>query len=328
MTLFIKKIYTFLILSFVFSQGPSYGDLTKAIEHLDREARAHFTDAMIIKRGDEILYQMHSKENWEPIAAWSITKSLVSLGIGFLYDEGKISLDQPIANFFPGWEEGRKAKITIRHLMNHTSGIEHRIDINHIMALLQSDTLDAASRQEIIDEPGTHFQYNNHAVNILSAIIEKISGKRTDLFLKEKFFIPLGIVDYTWDIDGAGRAIGMCGLHIRANDLIKIGEFMLHKGVWNGKRLISEGWILQSVAASTVVTDPHFSPLFDHCGLLWWINSDDSDSFSAVGFLGQYCAVFPKEGMIAVRQHDYKRHAGVEDLKEEHSFRSFLKSLL
>jgi CubicO group peptidase (beta-lactamase class C family) len=326
MAIFIRRLSALLLVQIFIICNLYSGYLHKAIDELHREAHAHHSDTLIVKKGDEVLYQMCSKEQWEPIAGWSMTKSFISLGIGFLYDEGKIHPDQPVSDFFQGWDQGKRSKITIRHLLNHTSGIDHAITVDESFNFLKGDSVMNACNQEIIDEPGEVFHYNNHAVNILSGVIEKLTGMRADLYIKEKLLDPLAITDYTWDIDEAGHALGMCGLHIRADDLVKLGELMLNKGVWNGKKLISEDWINQSVSVSVVMTDPKFTH-FEGCGLLWWMHGENPEFFAAAGMLGQYCVIFPEEGVVAVRQHDYRRHTSLGDIKPEHSFRSFFNAV-
>lgn len=300
--------------------------MTTAIHKINQKAHDHFSDSMIIKRDGQVLFQMSSEESFDRIAAWSITKSFVSLGIGFLYDEEKIHPSQYVSEFLSGWNSELKSKVTIRHLLTHTSGIDHKMPVEDVQNLLKEDTLQIACQKEIINKPGTTFYYNNYAVNILSGIIEEITGERADLFIKRKLLDPLEITNYRWDIDKAGHALGMCGLHISADELIKLGELMLNKGVWNGVRLISDEWLDQSLAATTEISDNELNQC-DGCGFLWWTNSKNPCFYTAAGILGQYCVVFPDKRVVAVRQHDFRRHLDRDNINNQVEFHSFFDDL-
>ena len=110
------------------------------------------------------------------------------------------------------------------------------------------------------------FSYNNKAVNLLAGIIQKASGKRMDVYIRDEIFAPLGIVDFTWSLDRAGNPQGMAGLQIRAIDLAKVGQMMLDHGTWKGKQIVSEEWVRLSTGQAGQPFDPT-------CGLLWWLHS-------------------------------------------------------
>ena len=211
----------------------------------------------------------------EKIEAMSATKSIVNLAVGRLIDSGKIkSLEQPVCDFYPEWRQGRKQKITIRHLLSNTSGLYQDPNEN----VYQSpDCIRLALAAEMSDEPGAKFSYNNKAVNLLAGIIEKASGKRMDHFFGEEIFAPLGITDFGWDHDKAGNPYGMAGLQIKAIDLAKLGQLVLDEGDWRGQRILSRDWIQTSTRPSQTM-EPTY-------GLLWWLTPStssivDDDTFA------------------------------------------------
>lgn len=325
----LKQIkFLFLILLTFFSpfQCAGHEKFLEPFAVLEQEALDHHSDVVIIKRGDEIVYRMDASEHASPIAAWSITKSFIALGFGFLYDEGKIDVDQPVSDFFPEWKEGKKRTITIRHLLTHTSGLDPTIHYSTYADLTRGNSLDVALKKELIHEPGTVFAYNNGGVNILAGILQKISGLRADLFIQTKLLNPLEIKNFHWDLDEVGNALGMCGLHIYADDLLKVAEFMLDKGVWNGERLLSEEWIQLALTPSGHFDRQRF-PSFFGSGFLFWLNDEEPYFYTMTGFLGQYCAIFPEERVIAIRQHDYRRQIPGDIDIDKRSFRSFFKEV-
>jgi CubicO group peptidase (beta-lactamase class C family) len=186
--------------------------------------------------------------------------------IGRLVDEGKIkSLDQPVSDFYPEWKQGKKQLITIRHLLNHTSGLQNE-PITTIEIYPSPDFVKLALAAELTGAPGSEFRYNNKAVNLLAGIVEVAYGQRMDKYCAQEIFQPMGITEFDWTLDKAGNPHGMSGLKLTARDFAKFGQLIVNKGLWNGTRIVSEKWIEDSMAAG--------QPFEVSCGLLWWRVAD------------------------------------------------------
>ena len=241
--------------------------LAATVVQIDQRAKDTKSDRVyVLKDGQPILNYTSGLHN-EPIETMSATKSIVSLAIGFLIDDGYLqSLEVPVSEFYPEWKQGKKAQITIKHLLNHTSGIQANPNAEEIYA--SPDFVQLALSADLSDDPGTKFFYNNKAVNLLAGIIKRASGIRMDKYLNKKLFRKLNIprTDWLWSLDNSGNPHGMSGLQITAPSLAKIGQMVLQKGSWNGQQIISEDWLDQSLAAG--------SPFFEGCGLLWWRRSN------------------------------------------------------
>lgn len=200
-----------------------------------------------------------------PIEIMSITKSIVNLAIGILIDQHKISsVDVPVYHFYPEWNTDEKRAITLRHLLNHTSGVKNFTSIDE--GAFDPNLVESALQAEITTKPGTRFLYNNRAVNILSGIVEKAADKPLDLFVEEHLFAPLGITSYYWNKDFTGNPWSMAGLEISARSLAKIGQLILNNGVYEGQQVISKAWLDESFASG----QEHNKS----CGLLWWLDRD------------------------------------------------------
>jgi CubicO group peptidase (beta-lactamase class C family) len=237
-----------------------------ALDELLAAAQRAHSDALVIWKDGRPLGEWYFGQKPAKIEAMSVTKSVVSLAIGRLLTEGKIrSVDQPVHEFYPEWNQGRKKKITIRHLLNHTSGLQNvpRADIEIYPS---PDFVQLALAAELSYEPGTAFSYNNKAVNLLAGIIQRASGQRMDLYIKEALFLPLGITDFSWTLDRAENPHVMAGLQIFPADLAKIGQLVLNRGRWNGHTLIAESWF-----DLTLRPGQEFEPT---SGLLWLILYD------------------------------------------------------
>jgi CubicO group peptidase (beta-lactamase class C family) len=234
-----------------------------ALARLEQRAKQSGSDAVVIYQDGKLVAEWYFGKPQGPIEAMSATKSIVGLVIGRLVDTGKLaSLDQPVCELFPEWRQGKKQKITIRQLLDHTSGLqnERRADIEIYPS---PDFIKLALAAELSEDPGTAFRYNNKAVNLLAAIVKIVSGKPLDQYARDELFAPMGITDVHWASDPAGTPQVMAGLEIRAQDLARLGQMMLDGGTWHGKQILSAAWIAE-------LTRP--SPREPGYGLLWWLH--------------------------------------------------------
>ena len=168
------------------------------IERLRSEALASRSDAFLVWQDGVLLVDYSSPDSPELIESMSVTKSVVALAIGKLLTEGKLSsVDQPVSDFYPEWKQGLKRKITIRHLLSHTSGLQN---VPHTREEIYPapDFVQLALAAELTSEPGQEFSYNNKAVNLLSGLVEKCSGQRLDDYVADHLFNELGIERYEW----------------------------------------------------------------------------------------------------------------------------------
>ena len=217
------------------------------------------SDTLLIARGDTILVRWTSDPSGEPqpIETMSVTKSIVSLGVGLLIAEGAItSLDQPVASWFPQWSD---RDITLRQLLDHTSGLDPSPtdDIYSSQDLLR---FALSSRQ--VAAPGETWAYNNNGANLVAAVASAAAGRPLDAYLDEQLFLPMGLGIKRWTRDRAGNTHGMSGLKLSADDLLAVGRLMLREGRWDDKQLVPAGWIAESVTP-TDTSDGLY-------GLQWW----------------------------------------------------------
>jgi CubicO group peptidase (beta-lactamase class C family) len=260
-----------------------------ALERLRKRAEETDSDAVVVIKDGRLVVDWTFGKPETQIEAMSATKSVVSLAIGRLIDDAKIaSVDQPVCDFYPEWKQGRKKRITIRHLLNHTSGLQDYADETENRDC--PDLVQCALVAELSDDPGAKFHYNNKAVNLLAGIVQRASGQRMDRYIGETIFQPLGITDVSWLLDGAGNPHGMAGLQIRARDFAKVGQMMLDRGVWRGRRIVSERWVELSTQPAQA--------LEPKCGLLWWVVQGEALSVDDA-FLDALKAYGPSDATLA-----------------------------
>jgi CubicO group peptidase (beta-lactamase class C family) len=172
-----------------------------------------------------------------PIQTMSVTKSVVSMAICRLMEAGTIaSLDVPVHEYYPEWRQGRKRDITLRMLLDHTSGLQN---VSNAGAEIYPapDAVQLALSAELSHDPGTHLDYNNKAVNLIAGIVEKAAGVKLDAYVQRELFTPLCIPERFWYTDKVGNPHAMAGVELTPMELARIGQLMLDDGVWQGTRL-------------------------------------------------------------------------------------------
>jgi len=231
-----------------------------ALQQLLRAAEAAHSDAVVVWKDGRKVGAWYFGIAPKRIEAMSATKSIVNLAIGRLVTTGAIrSIDDPVSKYYPEWKQGKKRAITIRQLLDHTSGMQS--DGSQEVES-SPDVVQLALAAELTDEPGTHFYYNNKAVNLLAGIVQRASGKKMDALLRSDVFGPLGITDFIWVRDSAGNPYSYARLQILPEDMAKLGQLVLDRGRWNGTQLIAPEWFDAIMRGS---------PLEPRVGLLWWL---------------------------------------------------------
>ena len=234
------------------------------LARLVESARETASSALVVIQDGEVLGEWSFSDNRAPIQTMSITKSVLALLVGCLVDRDELAPSTPVVAHFPEWKGERQAKVTVAHLLAHTSGIEEGERTSDIYA--SESFVRHALEKPIVHEPGTHYEYGNRASNLLSGVIARAAGKPTDALARECLFEPLGIRRFSWSHDRAGAAHGLAGLHLLPRDLAKLGELVLAGGSWMGRRVISADWIRRVTEEPAPVQPAH-----RRLSGLWWL---------------------------------------------------------
>jgi CubicO group peptidase (beta-lactamase class C family) len=240
-----------------------------ALKALVDGAKASQSDTLLVIHDGKVLANYRRPgTSTDPIDMMSSTKSLVGLAVGRLITQGKLrSLDQPVSDFYPEWKQGNKAKITVRMLLNHTSGLQN-VGNTTVEIYPAPDGFQLALAAELSDPPGTKFSYNNKAMNLIAGVIEKAAGEPMDVYIAKELLAPMGIDAAPWgERDKAGHPFAMSGWMATPEEAGKIGELVMAQGRWHDKQLIDAAYMQQMVSQST--------PLYPYYGLLWWLRSGD-----------------------------------------------------
>lgn len=237
----------------------------------------------------EAFFQDQDPKMWK--TTFSACKSVVSLAIGFLYDEGKIHPDDKLSHFLSSRipQLSRAKDITVHQLLSMSSGSL----FNEGAMLVERDWVKGFLSGAF--NPGK-FAYNSLNTYMLSVLVKEISGESLTDFLRTRLFDPLSIDQVYWEKCPLGIEKGGWGLYIRPEDLAKIGQFVLQDGVWNGRRLLSEDWI--HMATTRQIEVGNVSEWFDYGYQIWTGRKHNSFLFN--GMLGQNVLCMWDNGIMLV----------------------------
>lgn len=291
------------------SQGLDSGVLAEMLEHV-RARQLPLHSVLIVRHGRLVLdATLHPFEPGQLHDIASATKSVTSVLIGIALDKGRLkSVNQRVSEVLPvaasaasataAKADPRRERLTIEHLLTMTSGWHCGVEPGEreLAAMRRSDDWAAfALALPMWAEPGSKYAYcscNNH---VLSSIISARTGDNALAFARTNLFEPLGIKDAIWPADPKGRSHGWGDLLLRPHDLAKIGYLYLHAGRWNGKQVVSEAWVRQSIEPRVTVRDGVAY------GYGWWINTARKPAvFEMVGRGGQRVAVLPDKDLVVV----------------------------
>lgn len=256
-----------------------------------------------------------------PLIGWSMTKSITNAMIGMLVKDGKLALKKPAP--IAEWQQDDRRNITIDHLMRMSSGLdfeEYYGGISDATRMLMTahgaGKYAICSKQRI--EPDKEWYYSSGTTNILQEIIrQQFASLKTYLtFPHQRLFQKIGMKSAVIEPDASGTYVGSSYMFASARDWAKFGQLYLQDGVWNGERLLPEGW----VAYSSTET-PHANGQY---AAQFWIDHQDKsfpqDAFMALGFEGQSVTIVPSKQLVIVRlgctsnENDFNRSLFIKQI--------------
>ena len=296
------------------------------------ETQSNICQISILRHGKEIYadeWNGYGKNDCTHIM--SATKSVMALLTGIAIDLGMIgSVDDKVLSFFPEYSVKRGEKtiydVTIKHLLTMRAPYKGKGD--PWSKVCSSDDWTTASldflggRNGITDE----FDYRTVCLHILSGILYKASGMKTVDFANQYLFSPLGIAKHRnyyaesaeehkeftisktpkeniWFADPGGLGTPGYGLCMSASDMAKIGQLCLDRGLWEGKRIVSEGWIAE-MTKPREVESKYFRGM--QYGYLWWIIHPEKKIYAAIGNSGNVIYVNPDEEIVVAVSSFFK----------------------
>ena len=280
------------------SQGIASAAILQFVEALESQVH-EFHSFMLLRHGKVVAEGWWSPYGRDiPHMLFSLSKSFTSTAVGLAVAEGRLSLDDLVTSFFPddvpAQVNEHLAAMRVRHLLSMSTG--HADDAMPRMTE-RADGVWTKGFFEVpvVHQPGTHFLYNSGASYMLSAIVQKTTGMKLVDYLEPRLFEPLGIEDAAWDESPQGFNMGGFGLNIKTEDIARFGQLYLQKGMWEGRRILSEAWVDEATkfqianAGSTVDWQQGYGYQFWRC---------QHNAYRGDGAFGQYCIVMPEQDAV------------------------------
>ncbi|WP_411280505.1 serine hydrolase domain-containing protein [Gemmatimonas sp.] len=216
-------------------------------------AGAQKSTAVVIAWRGRIVAERYWK-GWTPstdsIIA-SASKSVVSLLVGRLREQGRLTFDDPATRWLgASWSRAplTESRITVKHLLSMSSGLD--------------DSLKA------VVEPNTRFYYNNPAYYQLFGVVATASGQSVVNYSASQLFAPIGMRTARWVPNIDTGELGLV-LSCSARDMVRFGHLILNRGRWNGHTILGD----DSYFAAALTTAASNNPSY---GYLWWLNGKSS----------------------------------------------------
>ncbi len=273
------------------------------------ESMAETHALLLVQRGvivHETYWRDYGPDDTFP--SWSMAKSITHALVGILVRDGLLEVDQPAP--VPEWQGAAdpRREITLDQLLQMTSGlhfIEDYVDgeISNVIEMLfgngKGDVAAYAANQPLDHAPGTVWSYSSGTSNIVARIVQDTLGLRGDAFeeyMREVLFEPLGMISARPRFDDAGTFIGSSFCFCTPRDFARFGLFYLRDGVWEGKRILPEGWVDHARTPVPVPVDDDLD-----YGAHWWLGLGGPGSFSCNGYQGQFIVNVPDLDLVLVR---------------------------
>jgi len=184
-----------------------------------------------------------------PAPLGNSSKWLTAALVMIFVDEGKIKLDDPVSKYVPVFGKYMKGYITIRHCIAQTTGLD--TDATGIVKFTQKskfNTLEEemeffASKKLIVDNPGEAFSDGSVGMNMAGRVLEVITKKTFDRVAQEKLFRPLGMKTASFYDEGGKAPNPSSGASCSAFDYLNFMQMIMNKGMFNGKKVLSESAI-------------------------------------------------------------------------------------
>ena len=221
-------------------------------------AELHGSDSLVIQHNGKIVYENYWNDTKPEslFALHSITKTMNALLMGHAIEDGFIdSVDIPAATFIEEWKGSNKENIQIRDLLNMASGIQESYNFkptsSRIQRIMGLDIVAPNIAAETKGKPGTAFMHVNPNSQILGIIIERATGQRFSEYFSEKIWQPLGARDAFFFVDTHGGMVHTdCCMWASIRDIVRVGEMLMNKGIFNGNQIIPTGWVDEMIQPS------------------------------------------------------------------------------
>jgi len=237
------------------------------------------------------------------LLSWSMAKSFINAMVGILVKQSKLDILKPTG--LDEWKQDERSKITLNDLMQMQSGLKWNEDYGNrsdvtLMLHCESDMGHFALARPIAYTTGTHWYYSSGSTNIVSKLIRRqfVNDSAYYVFANNQLFNKIGTPDAVFEADPSGTRVGSSYLYATARDYARFGLLFMNDGVFNGERILPEGWVKYTTSAASASNGVY--------GSFFWINrskrlpSAPEDMFACDGHDGQHIFILPTQELVIV----------------------------
>lgn len=262
-------------------------------------------EAIALYQDGEIIIDHRFKKS-PPRLIYSHTKSFISTLCGMAIDEGKLKLDDKLADFFPEYAEcivdERVKEIELGHLLTMSSGFggAFLMSGNRRRGEGFPDYIRYMLSKETKYAPGEKFVYSNADTHLAGCMAERALGQPLYIYACENLFSKLGLGYPTWEMCPHGTIFGGSGLYLDILDMMKLGILYLNGGEYGGERIVSSEWVKQA-GTKKISTDVNTAWSGGY-GYQFWTIEGREGAFRADGAYGQLSIVLPDSNAVLATQ--------------------------
>ncbi len=254
------------------------------------------------------------------LTGWSMTKTVNAAIIGRMVREKLMTIDQD--RLFDAWEVDDRAAITIENLLAMSPGLEFNEDYGVVsdvnrMLFLEPDMAGFAASKKLADKPGETFNYSSGTANMIARVWQNVFVDPTKAldFPRQALFDPIGMRSAVFETDARGTFTGSSYLYANARDWARFGQFLLQRGVWDGRSLLPIGFVDWMVSANPASMAAWGKPKYGR-GQVWLHGPDPdtpddvdpdqgfdlpADAYWLRGHDGQTITIVPSADLVVVR---------------------------
>jgi len=295
-----------------FDPGVDRAELERLVSGaLDGSSEIGRTNAILIVHRGSIVLESYAEgmDATTTHRSWSMAKSWLHDMVGIVVRDGRLDVNAPAV--VPEWRApgDPRGAITLDHLLKMRSGLDfvedyvespagHRTVIEMLFGEGKDDVAGYAADCPLAHEPGSVFQYSSGTSNVIARLMAEAVGGGAEGwldFMRRELFEPIGATSPAPRFDSAGTWIASSFLFATAQDFARLGLLYLRDGVWDGRRLLADGWV--DYARTACSRDEEGQAYGAH----FWVVPGSLGIFQAQGFEGQRTTMVPALDLILVR---------------------------
>jgi CubicO group peptidase (beta-lactamase class C family) len=281
--------------------------------------KRNFVTGFLILHNDQILTEkyFHEADRASRFVSQSLSKSIMSILVGAAVEEGTIkNVADPVTKYLPYLSGSGYRNVTVKNLLQMATGVNYSEDYRDPKsgaALIGAALLTgspsfreyAQSIQPTKTSPGTRFEYQSVNSQVLGLLLEKVTGKRLNVYAQEKLWSKIGAESdaFFYESNKQPDTCAFACFNATVRDYARVGLMMLQGGELGGQRVLSNAWVHDSTTPDAPYLKPKPGGPEGGYGYAyqWWVPPGNDGVFMGLGIYGQCIYVNPARHVVIVQ---------------------------